>query len=115
SIRYDYADAANAFSILHDKYVDYNKKLSEAANLIVVCGAEGLTLETSSSLMQSAANFLIETKHVGKPNNGLLAPLPGANGMGQYYLDFTPEMTQDIIANPPKVLIVAQADLLLDD
>ncbi len=115
SIRYDYADAANAFSILHDKYAEYNKKLSEAGNLIVVCGAEGLTLETSSSLMQSAANFLIETGHVGKPNNGLLAPLPGANGVGQYYLGYTPETTQDIINNPPKVLIVAQADLLLDD
>ncbi len=27
----------------------------------------------------------------------------------------TPETTQEIIANPPKVLIVAQADLLADD
>jgi len=115
SIRYDYADAPNAFSILHDKYPEYSKKLTEAANLIVVCGAEGLTLETSRSLMQSAANFLIESGHVGKPNNGLLAPLPGANGVGQYYLGYTPEVTQDIINNPPKVLIVAQADLLLDD
>jgi NADH-quinone oxidoreductase subunit G len=115
SIRYDYADAANAFSLLREKYGDYAKKLADAANLIVVAGAEGLTLETSSALMQEAANFLIETKHVGKANNGLLAPLPGANGMGQYYLGFTPEATQDIINNPPKVLIVAQADLLLDD
>ena len=62
-----------------------------------------------------AANLLIESKHVGKPNNGLLATLPGANGMGQYYLGFTPEATQDIMINPPKVLIVAQADLLYDD
>ncbi len=115
TIRYDYPDASNAFSLLREKYGEYAKKLTEAANLIVVAGAEGLTLETSGALMQSAANFLIESGHVGKPNNGLLSPLPGANGMGQYYLGFTPEVTQDIIQNPPKVLIVAQADLLLDD
>ncbi|MEZ4668855.1 MAG: NADH-quinone oxidoreductase subunit NuoG [Anaerolineae bacterium] len=115
TIRYDYPDAANAFSLLHDRYKEYGKKLSEAANLIIVAGAEGLTLEASSALMQSAANFLIESGHVGKPQNGLLAPLPGANGMGQHYFGFTPEATQDIIQNPPKSLIVAQADLLLDD
>ncbi len=115
SIRYDYADAANAFSLLREKYGEYAKKLTEAANLIVVAGAEGLTLEASGALMQNAANFLIESGHVGKANNGLLSPLPGANGMGQHYLGFSPEVTQDIINNPPKVLIVAQADLLLDD
>jgi NADH-quinone oxidoreductase subunit G len=115
TIRYDYADAANALNQLQDKYKDYGKKLKEANNLIIVAGAEGLTLEASGALMQSAANFLIESGHVGKPNNGLLAPLPGANGMGQFYLGFTPEDTQDIMQNPPKALIVAQADVLLDD
>ncbi len=115
TIRYDYADAANAFALLREKYAEYASKLTGAANLIVVVGAEGLTLDASTSLMQSAANFLIESGHVGKPNNGLLSPLPGANGVGQHYLGFTPEATRDIINNPPKVLIVAQADLLLDD
>ncbi len=115
TIRYDYADAANAISLLRDRYAEYAKKLAEAANLIVVCGAEGLTLEGSRTLMQSAANFLIETGHTGKPNNGLLSPFPGPNGMGQHYLGFTPEATQEIMHNPPKALIVAQADVLLDD
>jgi NADH-quinone oxidoreductase subunit G len=65
--------------------------------------------------MQAAANFLIDSKHVGKPQNGLLSPFPGPNGMGQYYMGFTPENTQAIIDNPPSVLIVAQADVLADD
>ncbi len=115
SIRYDYDDAPNALSILRQKYTDYFKKLTEAKNLIIVAGAEGLTLDGSRALMQDAANLLIETGHVGKANNGLLSPFPGANGMGQHYLGFTPEATQDIIQNPPKALIVAQADLLADD
>ncbi|MBZ0283944.1 MAG: NADH-quinone oxidoreductase subunit NuoG [Anaerolineae bacterium] len=115
TVRYDYDEASNAIAVLREKYPDYAKKLSEAANLIVVAGAEGLTLDGSRALMQSAANFLIETGHVGKANNGLLSPFPGANGMGQHYLGFSPEATQDIMQNPPKALIVAQADLLADD
>lgn len=115
TVRYDYDEAANAIGVLREKYGEYAKKLSDAANLIVVAGAEGLTLEGSRVLMQSAANFLIETGHVGKANNGLLSPFPGANGMGQHYLGFSPESTQEIMQNPPKALIVAQADLLADD
>jgi NADH-quinone oxidoreductase subunit G len=44
-----------------------------------------------------------------------MATLPGANGMGQHYMGFSPEQTADIIANPPKVLIIAQADVMADD
>jgi len=115
TIRYDYPEAAGAIELLKSQYAEYFQKLTGAANLVVVIGAEGLTLEGSAALSQAAANLLIETGHVGKPNNGLLATLPGANGMGQHYLGFTPQATQDIIAHPPKALIVAQADLLLDD
>ncbi len=115
SIRYDYTQAPNAFALLREQYGEYAKKLAEASNLIIVAGAEGLTLEGSRGLAQDAANFLIESGHVGKPQNGLLIPLPGANGMGQHYLGFTPEASHDIQNNPPKALIVAQADVLLDD
>jgi NADH-quinone oxidoreductase subunit G len=115
TIRYDYPEAANAFGLLEDKYREYAKQLTEANNLVVIAGAEGLTLDGSRALMTAAANFLVNSGHVGKPNNGLLSPFPGPNGMGAYYLGFTPEATQDIINNPPKALIVAQADLLADD
>jgi NADH-quinone oxidoreductase subunit G len=115
SIRYDYPEAANAIGLLKAKYGDYYQKLTGAANLIVVAGAEGLTLEGSQALAQDCANLLIESGHIGKPQNGLLVPLPGANGMGQHYLGFTPQATQDIMQNPPKTLIIAQADVLLDD
>jgi NADH-quinone oxidoreductase subunit G len=115
ALRYDFADAANAFAVLGKDYPDVMKKLADAANLVIIAGAEGVTLEGSRALMQSAANFLIESGHVGKPNNGLLSPLPGANGMGLHYMGFSPEAALDIMAKPPKVLIVAQADILDDD
>lgn len=115
TIRYETGQAAEAMLNLKADQGDIAKKLADADNLIVVAGAEGLALDGSRALMQAAANFLIDGGHIGKPNNGLLSPFPGPNGMGQYYMGFAPETTQAIIANPPKVLIVAQADLLADD
>jgi len=94
---------------------DVAKRLSGAENLVIVAGAEGLTLDGHRALVQSAANFLIDSGHAGKENSGLLVPLPGANAMGLYYLGYTPETTQDIMMNPPKVLITLDADILADD
>ncbi len=94
---------------------DLGKKLAAANNLIILTGADGLTLVESRALMQSAANFLIKTGHIGKANNGLMSAFPGSNAMGLYYMGFTPEATLDIAQKPPKVLIVAQSDLIADD
>lgn len=91
------------------------ERLANARSLIIIAGSEGLSLDGSRALSQAAANFLIESGHARKPNSGLLATLPGPNGMGQYYTGFTPEAALDIMQNPPKVLIVAQADILADD
>ncbi len=115
TVRYAPGMAAHALHNLKQDHADLAQKLADAENLIILAGAEGLTLDGSRALMQAAANFLIETGHVGKPNNGLLSPFPGPNGMGLHYMGFTPEITRDIAANPPKVLIVAQAELMADD
>jgi len=115
TLSYEIGSAANAMQDLRAGSPDVAQKLAEAANLVIIAGSEGLTTEGSTALMQAAAYFLIETGHVGKPNNGLLATLPGANAVGQHYLGFTREATASIMENPPKVLIVAQADLLADD
>jgi len=115
AIRYDAGDAVNVMANLKKNHKDIAKQLADAENLVIVAGAEGLTLDGSTALAQAAANFLIDTGHAGKANNGLLSPLPGANGMGQYYLGYSPQATMDIMENPPKVLIVSQAELLDDD
>jgi NADH-quinone oxidoreductase subunit G len=115
TIRYETGMAAHVMANLRKEYADTASKLAEAKNLVIVTGAEGLTLAGSRALMQAAANFLIESGHIGKPNNGLLSTFPGPNGMGLYYMGFTRENTQAIITSPPKVLIVAQADVLFDD
>jgi len=114
-IRYGAGEAVSIMQNLKSNQPEIAERLSAAENLVIVAGAEGLTLSGSKALAQAAANFLIETGHIGRRNNGLLIPLPGANGMGQHYLGFTADATQDIMANPPQVLIVAQAELLDDD
>ena len=115
SICYAAGGALAVMQGLTEIHPEIAERLDEAENLVIVTGAEGLTLDGSAALAKAAANFLIETDHAGRPNNGLLVALPGANGMGQHYLGFTPKATLDIIANPPKVLIVAQAEPLDDD
>ena len=115
AIRYGAGDAIAVMRDLKQMYPEIAERLGAASNLVIVSGAEGLTLDGSEALAQAAANFLIETDHVGRPNNGLLVPLPGANGMGLHYLGFSPEATLDIMSTPPKVLIIAQAEVLDDD
>ena len=115
AIRYAAGDAVAVMRDLEKKHMAIAARLSQAENLVIVAGAEGLSLEGSAALAQAAANFLIESGHVGRPNNGLLSPIPGANGMGLHYLGYSPAASLDIAAKPPKVLIVAQAELLDDD
>ena len=115
AIRYGAGEAVAVMQHLSVDQPEIAERLRAADNLVIVAGAEGLTLAGSQALAQAAANFLIDGGHVGRRNNGLLLPLPGANGMGQHYLGYKPETTLDIMANPPKALIVAQAELLDDD
>jgi NADH-quinone oxidoreductase subunit G len=115
TITYATGEAVEALTNLKSNYNDAFDKLWNATNLVVFAGADGLTLESSRALMQTAANLLIDSGHYGKPQNGLIGVFPGANAMGLHYFGFTPEATLDIAANPPKVLIVAQADLVADD
>ncbi|MBW7877855.1 MAG: NADH-quinone oxidoreductase subunit NuoG [Anaerolineae bacterium] len=115
TFRYEAGKAAHWLADLKKSAPEAAEAVKSAANLIILTGAEGLTLEGHAALMQAAANLLIETGHVGKPNNGLLSTFPGANGVGQYYLGYTPEQSVAMAAKPPKVLLVAQADMLADD
>ena len=113
TLRYEIGAAAQA--LLSLAKTPLGKRLAAAKNLVIVAGAEGLDLRGSRDLAQAAANFLLRTKHVGRPNNGLLSPLPGANGLGMRLLGYTPENTKRLAEQPPKVLLLADADPLVDD
>jgi NADH-quinone oxidoreductase subunit G len=56
--------------------------LAQAENVIVVFGREGLNDFAAQALVQSAANLLLATGHVGRANNGLLPLWPHNNTQG---------------------------------
>ena len=113
TLRYEVGEAAQA--LLDLAKAPLGGRLAAAENLVIVAGAEGLDLRGSRDLAQAAANFLHRTGHSGRPNNGLLMPLPGPNGVGLCLLGYTPENALRLAEAPPKLLILADADPLADD
>jgi NADH-quinone oxidoreductase subunit G len=86
-----------------------------AENLVVFVGGEGLTLDQHAELMQAAANLLIITGHVARPNNGLVPVWPGGNMQGALDMGFSPEATVDLLAAPPAMWFIAGADPVSED
>lgn len=91
-------------------YTEAIETLANANNVIILCGAEGLTVEQHSNLMQACANLLILTGHVGRANNGLIPVWPGANTQGAIDLGFSAEATMTLFSNQPDVLFIAGCD-----
>ena len=89
---------------------DAAQVLLEAENLLVLVGGEGLTLAQHAELMQAAANLLILTGHVARPNNGLVPVWPGANMQGALDMGFSPEATERLLGSPPATWVIGEAD-----
>jgi NADH-quinone oxidoreductase subunit G len=91
---------------------DAASALAKAENLVIIVGGEGLSRARHGALMQAAANLLIVTGHVGRPNNGLVAVWPGANTQGALDMGFRAESTDAILGRTGEVkaLLIAGAD-----
>lgn len=111
-VRYEYGKELDALATVRELVTGLG---DDAANLVIFCGGEGLDRAGHGALMQACANLLIETGHVGKVNNGLLAVWPGANTQGAFDLGFSTEATDNILGNVPAVLFMADADVIGDD
>jgi NADH-quinone oxidoreductase subunit G len=76
------------------------KAFVESENAVVIYGQDGLDLAGSEALARACANLLIESEHVGKSNNGLIAVWPRNNTQGAWDLGFRPSESdlQDEIA-----------------
>ncbi len=105
-VRYDYGSEIEGL-----RSVD----VSNAQNLVILVGGEGLNRAGHRALMQAAAELLVSTGHVGTVNNGLLAVWPGANTQGAFDLDFSSEATEEIHMSRPDVLFLADADVIGED
>jgi NADH-quinone oxidoreductase subunit G len=89
--------------------------VSDAENLVIIVGGEGENLAGHKELMKAAASILIGTGKAGKVNSGLLPVWHGANLQGAFDLGYTAEATQTLLANPPAVLFLADADVIGED
>ncbi len=102
-IRYQYGEEIKA--------VGQVKNLTNADNVVVFFGSEGFGLETSEGLAKTCANLLVETKHIGKVNSGLVGVWHGANTQGAWDMGYRPGADIDAA----KVLYIAGANPVGDN
>lgn len=88
---------------------------SQAENGIIFFGSEGLGLEGSAALAQACAELVQRTRHVGRPNNGLIGVWPNGNTQGAWELGFN--VSCDLAGDLSKALtvLIAAADPVGDD
>jgi NADH-quinone oxidoreductase subunit G len=86
------------------------RAFAEADQAVVFYGSEGVGYQTSRALAQACANLLIETDHVGRPNNGLVAVWPGANTQGAWDMGFRPLAEHPAALEEAGGLYIAGAD-----
>ncbi len=83
---------------------------AQAENGIILFGSEGIGLPASTQLARVCAELLVETKHVGKPNNGLIGVWPEANTQGAWDMGFRPVQNLTETLAQSKVAYIAAAD-----
>jgi NADH-quinone oxidoreductase subunit G len=91
------------------------QEISSAENLVVFYGSEGTDLASSHMLAAAAANLLIATGHVGRPNNGLVAVWDKGNAQGAWDLGFKPSPDLATAMKDAAVLYIVGADPAGDD
>jgi len=109
-LRYEYGEETQTVLDLLEKDSEASRAFKEAENGIVLYGAEGMNFGSSQILAQACTNLLIETNHVGKTNNGLIAVWPEANTQGAWDMGFKPEENLPETLKGAETLIVAGAD-----
>ena len=91
------------------------KVFSEAANAVIIYGSEGIGLKGSQKLANTCAELLIQTKHFGRANNGLMAAWRSGNIQGAWDMGFRPSVDLKEKIARAGLLFVAGADPAGDD
>jgi NADH-quinone oxidoreductase subunit G len=107
-VRYEYGHEIDALGAIKEQ-------IGDAQNVVFLVGSEGMDRAGHAALMRAVANLLIEGGHVGKVNNGLIPVWPGANTQGAFDIGFNSDATATLLADLPKVLFLADADIIGDD
>jgi NADH-quinone oxidoreductase subunit G len=113
SVRYEYGDEVKSVQGLLKKS-KVGDALTQAGNLVIFFGSEGLGLTGSSNLAAACAKLLQDTEHVGKANNGLIGVWRRANDQGAWELGFRPSEKLQSVFDKADVVYVIGADPIGD-
>lgn len=97
-LRYRYGEEASALSTLlpaakgDDAYRRAAEAFAKAENAVIFYGSEGVGLPGSQQVAHHCAQLLLQTRHAGRPNNGLVAVWPEGNQQGACDLGFHPDV-----------------------
>jgi len=108
-IRYAYGDEVKTAQGLTKKG-KIGDAFARAENAIILFGSEGLGLEGSTALATACARALNDTKHVGRPNNGLIGVWQRANDQGAWEVGFRPEQNLQAVFDKADAVYIAGAD-----
>jgi NADH-quinone oxidoreductase subunit G len=89
-VRYAYGDEVKTMQTL-TRRGKIGDAFMHAENAVIFYGSEGLGLEGSAALARACARALNETRHVGRPNNGLIGVWPRANDQGAWEVGLEPQ------------------------
>ena len=103
NVRYKYGEEVAALK-------DLTGTLGTEGNFVVFYGSEGLGLAGTTALAQACANLLVETRRVGRPNNGLVAVHTRVNDQGAWDLGFRPSIDLNKDLSGAKVAYVVAAN-----
>jgi NADH-quinone oxidoreductase subunit G len=112
TVRYAYGDEVKAVQDL--KQGKIGEAFSNAQNVVILFGSEGVGVEGTSTLAAACAKLLQDSGHIGKPNNGLIGVWERANDQGAWEMGF--EIAEDLAeVLKGKAVYIAAADPVGDD
>lgn len=110
--RYEYGDELKTVQGLNRGKTA--EAFSDAQNVLILFGSEGLGVEGTANLASACARLLQDSGHVGKPNNGLIGVWQRANDQGAWEMGF--EVAGDLAAVlRGKSVYIVGADPVGDD
>jgi NADH-quinone oxidoreductase subunit G len=123
SLRYEYGKEVEAVKALLNKDgVNASGEvkaaadiLNQAENVIIFLGGEGMGVAQSNVVVHYLAEFLLDHRHTGKVNNGLIMVWPHANTQGAWDMGFKPVESLSTALEKGDVLYIAGADPAGDD
>ena len=111
-VRYAYGEEVKAVQHLNGSKT--GAAFSNAQNVVILFGSEGLGMEGTANLASACAKLLQDTGHVGKPNNGVIGVWERANDQGAWEMGF--EVVDDLTETfKGKSVYIVGADPAGDD